>query len=142
MLTSGQSPGGFGVILVCALTNMRIPTNKALYARVKQEGKRKFRSWPSARGSQWLVAEYQKRGGKYTGTPSGGLDRWKREDWRSLCCSQLPRCGGRKGVQVCRPSKRISAKTPTPLAQDVPPAKRRQLCAQKKRYPRKRLSFQ
>ena len=43
------------------------PTNKALYARVKSEAKKKFKSWPSAYGSAWLTKEYKKRGGKYSG---------------------------------------------------------------------------
>ena len=35
--------------------------NKALYARVKAEAKRKFDVFPSA----WLVKTYKKRGGTY-----------------------------------------------------------------------------
>lgn len=41
------------------------PKNPKLYARVKSEAKRKFKSWPSAYGSAWLVREYKKRGGTY-----------------------------------------------------------------------------
>ena len=41
------------------------PTNKALYARVKAEAKRKFDVWPSAYASGWLTKEYKRRGGKY-----------------------------------------------------------------------------
>jgi len=42
-----------------------IPINKALYARVKREAKQKFKVWPSAYASAWLVKTYKKRGGKY-----------------------------------------------------------------------------
>lgn len=42
-----------------------IPTNKALYNRVKAEAKRKFAVYPSAYANGWLVREYKKRGGKY-----------------------------------------------------------------------------
>ena len=42
-----------------------IPTNKALYARVKTAAKRKFAVYPSAYANAWLVREYKKRGGKY-----------------------------------------------------------------------------
>lgn len=42
-----------------------IPTDKALYARVKAEAKRKFARFPSAYASGWIVREYKKRGGKY-----------------------------------------------------------------------------
>ena len=41
------------------------PKNKALYAKVKAEAKRKFDVWPSAYGSAWLTREYKKRGGTY-----------------------------------------------------------------------------
>ena len=42
-----------------------IPTNKALYARVKAAAKRKFAVYPSAYANAWLVREYKKRGGRY-----------------------------------------------------------------------------
>ena len=42
-----------------------IPTNSALYARVKAEAKAKFDVYPSAYANAWLVREYKKRGGKY-----------------------------------------------------------------------------
>lgn len=42
-----------------------VPTNKRLYSRVKSEAKRKFRVFPSAYASGWLVKTYKARGGKY-----------------------------------------------------------------------------
>ncbi len=42
-----------------------IPTNKALYSRVKAETKRKFDVYPSAYVNAYLVRTYKKRGGKY-----------------------------------------------------------------------------
>ena len=41
------------------------PKNKALYARVKAEPKRKFKVYPSAYANAWLVRTYKKRGGTY-----------------------------------------------------------------------------
>ena len=41
------------------------PSNPKLYARVKAEAKRKFKAWPSAYGSAWLVKTYKSRGGTY-----------------------------------------------------------------------------
>jgi|TARA_X000001388_G_C2161339_1_gene96271 hypothetical protein len=41
------------------------PTNKALYSRVKEETKRKFKVYPSAYANAHLVREYKKRGGGY-----------------------------------------------------------------------------
>lgn len=42
-----------------------IPTNKALYERVKAEAKQKFDVYPSAYANGWLVQEYKRRGGSY-----------------------------------------------------------------------------
>ena len=42
-----------------------VPTNPALYARVKAEAKRKFKVYPSAYANGWLVRTYKKRGGGY-----------------------------------------------------------------------------
>ena len=44
---------------------MATPNNKSLYNRVKAEAKKKFKVWPSAYASGWLVKEYKKRGGTY-----------------------------------------------------------------------------
>ena len=43
------------------------PTNPKLYATVKAAAKRKFDVYPSAYANAWLVREYKKRGGKYSG---------------------------------------------------------------------------
>ena len=48
-----------------------VPTNKALYSRVKAEAKRKFAVYPSAYANAWLVREYKKRGGTYRKATSG-----------------------------------------------------------------------
>ena len=41
------------------------PKNKALYARVKAEAKKKFKVYPSAYANAWLVKTYKTRVGKY-----------------------------------------------------------------------------
>ena len=43
------------------------PKNKALYARVKAEAKRKFKVYPSAYANAYMVSQYKKMGGKYKG---------------------------------------------------------------------------
>jgi hypothetical protein len=53
-----------------------IPTNPALYARVKAAAKAKFDVYPSAYANAWLVREYKKRGGGYR-TVSKGSDVYK-----------------------------------------------------------------
>lgn len=42
-----------------------VPTDPALYSRVKAEAKAKFDVYPSAYANAWLVREYKKRGGGY-----------------------------------------------------------------------------
>jgi hypothetical protein len=131
---------------------MPIPTNKSLYSRVKSEAKRKFKVWPSAYGSAWLVKEYKKRGGKYSGSVSksrkrsSGIDRWMKEKWINIC--KLPRkvsCGRKKlskswkrNYPVCRPSIRINSKTPT-LASQISQKERKRICSIKRRSPTKKL---
>jgi len=44
---------------------MATPKNKALYSRVKTAAKKKFKAYPSAYASAWIVREYKKRGGTY-----------------------------------------------------------------------------
>lgn len=48
-----------------AATSGPRPTKPDLYNQVKAEAKRKFKVWPSAYGSSWLVKEYKARGGSY-----------------------------------------------------------------------------
>ena len=58
-----------------AVASENVPTNKALYARVKAEAKRKFDVYPSAYANAWLVREYKKRGGTYKKVTSGGTKK-------------------------------------------------------------------
>jgi hypothetical protein len=89
------------------------PSKPALYSRVKSEAKRKFKIFPSAYASAWIVKEYKKRGGTYTGKKSKrkGIARWMREKWTTQDGSP---CGSKKfkGVKKCRPTVRISKETP------------------------------
>ena len=119
---------------------MAKPTDTRLYARIKSNAKRKFASWPSARASQYMVAEYKRRGGRYSGH-KGLLSRWTAERWVNLCTSPMKPCGTPGALQVCRPSRRVSRSTPRPLAHQVSPARRAALCEQKRRFPWKRLRF-
>ena len=51
------------------------PTNKKLYATVRAAAKKKFKVWPSAYASSWLVKEYKKRGGTYSGTTANKVSK-------------------------------------------------------------------
>jgi hypothetical protein len=46
-------------------TSKNVPTDMALYNRVKSEAKKKFDVWPSAYSSAWVVKTYRARGGGY-----------------------------------------------------------------------------
>ena len=120
---------------------MAAPRDVRLYAEVKGAARRRFASWPSARASQWLVAEYRRRGGRYGRARGGGLSRWAREAWVNVCDPRMRPCGQGGGLQVCRPSVRVSRRTPRPLASQLSRAARHRLCARKRSDPRRRLSF-
>jgi hypothetical protein len=52
-------------INVTTFKSENVPTDPELYARVKNEAKKKFNVYPSAYANAWLVREYKKRGGGY-----------------------------------------------------------------------------
>lgn len=127
------------------------PTNPKLYAKVKSEAKRKFNVWPSAYASGWLVKEYKRRGGKYSGSKpskSTGLNRWFEEEWINVC--KLPKkvpCGRpktslvewKKKYPYCRPSKRINKSTPV-TASELSKGEIKKRCTQKRKSPMKRVT--
>ena len=90
------------------------PSNKPLYNKVKAEAKRKFKVWPSAYGSQWLVKTYKERGGTYGGSKKDstkGVTRWNNEKWKD---EKGNVCGSKKNknTKKCRPTVRVTKKTP------------------------------
>lgn len=142
---------------------MPIPTNKALYERVKREAKKRFKVWPSAYASGWLVKTYKQRGGKYkngsrTKTRKSktrktrkskksrkvsNLSRWYREKWIDTC--KLPRkvsCGRKKstkkGYPYCRPSVRVSPQTPKTV-REIGKEELKRRCSRKRKNPYSRL---
>jgi hypothetical protein len=76
------------------------PTNKSLYNKLLEEGRRKFDVWPSAYGSAWLVNTYKKKGGTYTGS-KGPVKKSKRKS---------PKKPKPKSVKKSKKSKRKSPK--------------------------------
>lgn len=108
---------------------MTVPIDEKLYKHVKKLASKKFKSPSGIYRSSWIVKEYKKRGGKYTGVRNKdtGLERWFRENWIDLNRPIKNSTGkiigyhkcGRKSAKksngkypLCRPSKRISPKTP------------------------------
>lgn len=51
----------------------------------------------------------------------GGLTRWFKEDWRDVKtgkkCGRSGKKDKRKGYPACRPSKRVSSKTPKTVSE-------------------------
>ena len=106
------------------------PIDKKLYNQVKELASKKFKSKSGIYRSSWIVKEYKNRGGKYKGSKNSkkGLSRWYKEDWidlnRPIRNSRKQIIGykkcGRKSLKskksgkypLCRPSKRITSKTP------------------------------
>jgi hypothetical protein len=126
-----------------------VPKNKKLYNQVKSEAKKKFKTWPSAYGSAWLVKEYKKRGGTYSGkkSKSTGITRWMDEKWINVC--KLPKkvpCGRpklslsswTKKYPYCRPSIKITAKTPV-IASKLSKKEIKKRCSIKRKSPLKRM---
>lgn len=105
------------------------PTNKALYNYVKQLANKKFKSKSGIYRSSWIVKEYKKRGGRYSGkkNSSSGLKRWYKEKWVDLnrpirnskgkiigykSCGRKSVKGSKDKYPLCRPSRRVNKGTP------------------------------
>lgn len=56
------------------------PSDAALYSRVKDEAKKKFKVYPSAYANAWLAREYKKRGGTYKKKKSADTDSLSRDE--------------------------------------------------------------
>ena len=129
---------------------MSTPSNKILYNKIKSEAKRRFKKWPSAYASGWLVKEYKRRAGKYLGkrkSKSVGLKRWYSEKWINVC--KLPKivpCGRhklsfsswKKNYPYCRQLKRITKKSPR-TALEISKKELKKRCSIKRRNPMKRI---
>ena len=141
-----------------------VPKQPKLYQQVVNEAKEKFKVWPSAYASGWVVRTYKNRGGEYKDNSgkkdinhkqrsvgSGGIDRWFREKWIDVCTylkegKKVP-CGRQEGSSAshksssypyCRPSKRISDQTPVTV-KEVDRAELLRRCREKKKDPSSRV---
>ena len=47
------------------MASKNVPTNKALYSRVKAAAKRKFKVYPSAYANAWAAKKYKAAGGSW-----------------------------------------------------------------------------
>lgn len=78
--------------------------DKVLYEKVKKQADTIYKK-PSAYKSGYIVKQYKKQGGRYSGVKpvKKGLDRWFQEKWTDV---------GNKDYPVYRPTKRITKDTP------------------------------
>ena len=77
--------------------------DKQLYEEVKAYADSIYKK-PSAYKSGFIVKEYKRRGGRYSGNKTNeGLTRWYAEEWADI---------GNRDYPVYRPTKRINEKTP------------------------------
>jgi len=104
----------------------KVPDNvvdKELYVKIRNKVKNRVKVWPSAYASGQLVSEYKKAGGRYKGKKAKGddapLERWYKEKWVNVCKPKgrgYEKCGRKKSSMknypYCRPSVRVSDKTP------------------------------
>lgn len=78
----------------------------ACYKKVKAQ----YKVFPSARASQ-AIAKCRKASGSVRKTDKGAsLRRWEREDWKDTRTGKACGAGGKN--EYCRPTKRVSDKTP------------------------------
>jgi hypothetical protein len=113
------------------------PLDKKLYSRVLKKIKAKEKVWPSAYASGRVVQEYKKLGGKYSdfGIISG-LTRWFKEKWVNVCVKDkkgkyTPCAKSTKKYPYCRPSVRVTSKTPKTV-KEISKNKLKKICKLKK----------
>jgi hypothetical protein len=129
-----------------------IPADPALYRQVVKEAASIYKK-SSAYRSGYIVKTYKNRGGKYLPSNEhqdrGNLRRWFREKWVDLNRrhgkSSYEPCGRKRASQrgpstICRPSIRISPKTPLTV-QELSIKKIRKVKKTKLNNPTARLSF-
>ena len=94
---------------------MSEPNDKNLWRKAKAAAKRKYAVYPSAYANSFAVKWYKERGGTFKGSKKSdeGLTRWHKEEWKN---EKGEPCGRdeakQKGYPYCRPTKRVSDKTP------------------------------
>lgn len=128
------------------------PSDQQLYNRVKTSAKKKFKKWPSAYASGWLVKEYKRKFAEKYGSrknpyetskkskKSSSLKRWFDEEWVNVCekdaAGNYKTCGRKtansKKYPYCRPLKRISAKTPKTVS-ELSAKKIKEMCKKKRK---------
>ncbi len=79
----------------------------ACYYKVKSQ----YQKFPSARASQALGMCRKEHGHAKKSAAGSSIRRWGREKWKDRISGKP--CGSGGSVQYCRPSHKVSKKTPT-----------------------------
>lgn len=93
------------------------------YKSARAKANSKFKEKTSAYKSMYIVREYKKAGGKMSGAKpkNTGLTRWNKEKWTGAKGKPCGRSATEKakGVKkrLCRPSKKVTEKTPKTRAE-------------------------
>jgi len=106
------------------MDNSKIPDNvlnPKLYKKAKEKATQIYGSKSSAYRSMFIVSEYKKMGGKYSGSrkeaKKGGVSKWIKEQWVQVIPylkeNKIIACGDSSAIKKgCRPLIRINDKTP------------------------------
>jgi len=96
------------------------------YRKVKAS----YAVFPSARASQ-AIAKCRKGSGNVRKTEKGtSLKRWQKENWKDQKTGKA--CGAGGSNEYCRPSKRVSSKTPK-TSGEMSPSEKKKKIAEKSR---------
>ena len=115
------------------------PADSKLYARILERVKNRVDRWPSAYASGQVVQEYKAAMLKKNMQPyvnakpdsNTGLARWYKEKWVDIKTGKP--CGTVKtatNYPTCRPSKKITTKTPV-TATELSPAQKKKMIEEK-----------
>tara|TARA_Y100000114_G_scaffold124521_1_gene120348 strand:- start:1240 stop:1650 length:411 start_codon:yes stop_codon:yes gene_type:complete len=90
--------------------------NPRLYRKARKTADEKYKR-NSAYKSMFIVSEYKRLGGKYSGKKKiTGVKRWNMEEWIQVVPfleeGKKVACGFGSENKACRPSKRIDENTP------------------------------
>jgi len=98
--------------------------NKSLYSRAKTKANKKYGAKTGAYKSMYIVSEYKRMGGKYTGPKKqSGTTRWNKEKWIQVIpfikSGKKIACGSsNKKGKACRPTRKLKG-TPITLKESI-----------------------
>ena len=98
--------------------------NKSLYSKTKTKATKKYGAKTGAYKSMYIVSEYKRMGGKYSGKKKqSGTTRWNNEKWVQVITyvnsGKKIACGAsNKDGKACRPTRKLKG-TPITLQESV-----------------------